>query len=242
MNRLHWISLKARFSLARRFRVDRFPSHYLSHSQFGEDMVLRAIFGDRPSGRYVDVGAHHPVYYSNTHYFYRRGWRGVNIDAAPGTQELFDVLRPADINVQACIAGEAAAVPRTFFVVDPPACSTLDEAGARELVAKGVGRIVAEIPVRTMTLAQCLEQHLPPGPLDLLNIDVEGLDDAILRGNDWDRWRPEVVVFECHGVGDVRDLDQNPTVRYLAQMNYRVAAMAGPSIIMRRRAEASERA
>ena len=45
----------------------------LSYSQEGEDVVLRRIFGENKNGFYVDVGAHHPIRFSNTYLFYRLG-------------------------------------------------------------------------------------------------------------------------------------------------------------------------
>lgn len=70
-----------------------------SYSQEGEDVVLRRLFDSQPSGFYVDIGAHHPVRLSNRYYFYRCGWRGLSVDAAPGSMEMFRRLRPRDIAV-----------------------------------------------------------------------------------------------------------------------------------------------
>ncbi len=46
-------------------------------------MIMRRIFEKLRTGFYVDVGAHHPMLYSNTYYFYKQGWSGINIDAMP---------------------------------------------------------------------------------------------------------------------------------------------------------------
>ncbi len=48
-----------------------------SYSQDGEDMVMRALFEHLPKGYrgfFVDVGAHHPVRFSNTYHFYKKGF------------------------------------------------------------------------------------------------------------------------------------------------------------------------
>ena len=71
-----------------------------SYSQEGEDMILKRLFGGQKFGFYVDVGAHHPKRFSNTYYFYKKGWRGINIDAMPGSMIAFDKLRPRDINIE----------------------------------------------------------------------------------------------------------------------------------------------
>jgi len=63
-----------------------------SYSQEGEDMILRRLFEKQNTGFYVDVGAHHPKRFSNTFFFYKKGWRGINIDAMPNSMSLFNKL------------------------------------------------------------------------------------------------------------------------------------------------------
>ena len=53
----------------------------------------------------------------------------------------------------------------------------------------------------TTTLTTLLERHLPPGqPIDLLTIDIEGLDEIVIRLHDFGRYRPRVLVFERKGI------------------------------------------
>ena len=74
------------------------------YSQEGEDILLSRIFGEQTEGFYVDVGAHHPRRFSNTCFFYKRGWRGINIDALPGSMKVFQKLRPHDINLELAVS------------------------------------------------------------------------------------------------------------------------------------------
>src|SRR5574341_354761 len=73
-----------------------------SYSQEGKDMILRRIFGNVENGFYVDVGAYHPKRFSNTFYFYKKGWSGINIDAMPGSMKFFTKMRSRDINYRSC--------------------------------------------------------------------------------------------------------------------------------------------
>src|SRR6476646_9082307 len=74
------------------------------YSQTGEDAILaHLLFGHDP-GFYVDVGAFHPILYSNTCYFYQRGWMGINIEPTRGRIDLFKRERPRDISL-ACAVG-----------------------------------------------------------------------------------------------------------------------------------------
>jgi len=60
-----------------------------SYAQEGEDLVLARLLEPVGKGFYVDVVAHHPFRFSNTFLFYRMGWRGINIDAMPGSMRPF---------------------------------------------------------------------------------------------------------------------------------------------------------
>src|SRR5689334_15261611 len=84
------------------------PNASESYSQEGEDMILARVFENQKSGFYVDVGAHHPWRFSNTYMFYRRGWRGLNIDAMPDSMSRFRKARPRDINVEIPVLREEA--------------------------------------------------------------------------------------------------------------------------------------
>ena len=49
------------------------------------------------------------------------------------------------------------------------------------------------------TLAEVCEQHVPDGQtIDFLKVDVEGHEREVIRGGDWSRWRPRVVLVEAN--------------------------------------------
>ncbi len=175
--------------------------HQRSYSQDGEDMVLRSFMESYPKdyrGFYVDVGAHHPVRFSNTYHFYRKGWRGINIDATPGSMQLFHWFRRRDINLELGIGAEKSSL--TFYCFDEPALNTLSKNVAEERTQGGRYKIKAEVVVPIMPLREVLENHLPPGSkIDFFSVDVEGMDEIVLRSNDWNRFRPAFVLAEDAG-------------------------------------------
>lgn len=77
-----------------------------SYSQEGEDIILRRFFGLNKKGFYVDVGAHHPKRFSNKYFFYKKGWKGINIDAIPWSMNVFKKVRPRDINIEVPISSK----------------------------------------------------------------------------------------------------------------------------------------
>ena len=194
------------------------PVGRLSYAQEGEDLVLARLLGPMPRpGFFVDIGAHHPTRYSNTYYFYRRGWRGINVDPLPGTARLFRRQRPRDISLECGVAAQAGVL--TYHAFSDPALNTFSpEEAARKNVAPYRLLGTSQVPVHT--LADILARHLPPGQaIDFLSIDAEGLDHDIVASNDWAKFRPRWVLVELlqtplAGVAD------HPTARLLQAAGY----------------------
>ncbi|MBP7829141.1 MAG: FkbM family methyltransferase [Kiritimatiellae bacterium] len=193
----------------------------VSYAQEGEDLILAELLRGVDRGFYVDIGAHHPRRFSNTYYFYRRGWRGVNVDARPGGMAAFRRWRPRDINVEAAVGrGRSAAVYHQFR---DAALNTLDPDLARWQAGKR-GEPFRTVAVTTQPLADVLRAHLPPAQgIDFLSVDVEGLELEVLESNDWSRFRPGVIVTESLHA-HVADRSPEPVRRLLAGQGYRPVA------------------
>jgi FkbM family methyltransferase len=163
-----------------------------SYAQFGEDLIALSLLPE-PRGFYVDAGAYHPVTLSNTYHFYRRGWRGIVIDANPECLAAFAQRRPRDICVQAALSDESR--DAVFEIHAAATSSTLrPDAVAPDETPP---RAVRQIRLRTRTLKSVLDEHLPPDTrVDFLTVDCEHEDLAVLRSNDWTRYRPRVVAVE----------------------------------------------
>jgi FkbM family methyltransferase len=163
-------------------------------SQEGEDMILRRFFDAQPRGFYVDVGAHHPRRFSNTHALYRAGWSGVNVDAKPGAMRAFERERPRDRNVEAAVSKDGRT--QVYSEYNDPALNTLK---APETLGYDAERfkVTAQRAMPTRTLKDILTEHVPAGQrIDLMSVDVEGMDLEVLEGNDWTRFRPRCVLVE----------------------------------------------
>jgi len=164
------------------------------YSQEGEDILLSRIFGKQRDGFYVDVGAHHPRRFSNTYHFYKKGWRGINIDAMPGSMEVFQKLRPSDINLEMAVSEKEQIL--TYYMFNEPALNGFSKAISTEHQTREY-KIVDKIEVSSLPLYQILNKHLPlDQKIDFLSVDVEGFDLKVLESNDWDKHRPSVILVE----------------------------------------------
>ena len=169
--------------------------HNISFAQEGEDLILSRIFNLKKNGFYVDVGAHHPQRFSNTYLFYLQGWRGINIDAMPGSMEMFRELRPEDVNIEAGISN--ASEELTYYIFNESALNTFSDLVAAAKDGLRDYKIIDRVRVKTHKLSDVLDEYVPEGQeIDFLSIDVEGLDYQVLLSNNWVKYKPRVVVVE----------------------------------------------
>lgn len=181
-------------------------------------MILLRLFGAKRNGFYVDVGAHHPYRFSNTCALSMRGWRGINIDADARAIDEFRRVRPGDVNLAVGVSDAAGRF--TLNVFSDPALNTIDPDIAREREKLTDYRLVDRRDIAVERLDSILRQYLPEGTaIDLLNVDVEGRDLAVLRSNDWARFRPRCVVVEAR-VQDIANVAAEPVHPFLTGRDY----------------------
>jgi len=165
-----------------------------SYSQEGEDMILKRIFPSLTNGFYVDIGAHHPYRFSNTYLFYKLGWTGINIDPIPGIKNLFDDKRPKDINLELAISDEKTTL--NYYNFKEKALNTFSESLAKQYLDAN-WELDNIIPIETFPISEIFERYIPAGKeIHFMSVDVEDLEMKVLQSNDWNRYRPEVLVIE----------------------------------------------
>lgn len=163
-----------------------------SYGERFEDVMLYRVLHHVPVGFYIDVGANHPQRGSVTKLFYDLGWSGINIDPVPcWYAELVDA-RPRDVNLRVAVG--ATSGKTEFHEVLDTGLSTVVERHALRHQANGYR--LRSYMVETRTLADICAKHVR-GDIHILTIDVEGAEHAVLRGGDFRRYRPWVIVIEA---------------------------------------------
>ena len=191
-----------------------------SYAQHGEDLILRAICGPKHEGFYVDVGAHHPHFLSNTYYFYRRGWQGINIDAMPNSMKTFRKARKRDVNLELAISNNKQLA--TFYMFNNSCLNTFSAKYAEALQKDAGIKLVAEKKITTTPLSEVLDQYVPHGRvIDFLSVDVEEYDVEVLKSNNWERYRPRVVVVEAHNFS-LASPEKSAIYTYMLTKNYQL--------------------
>lgn len=167
----------------------------VSYAGNREDVMLRRLFPEGTPGFYVDVGAGHPLQFSVTKHFYDRGWHGINVEPAPRAFEQLELDRTRDVNLNVALSDSEGEALFYEFPPEYSGWSTVSrEEAERHLAQDGVP--FTERTVRVTTLAAVCEKYVS-GPIDFLSVDVEGLEQQVLQGADFSRWRPRVCVIEA---------------------------------------------
>lgn len=208
----------------------------ISYSQYGEDLLIKALFENQPPGFYVDIGAHHPFRFSNTYIFYKEKWRGINIDPQPGTKKKFDFFRPKDINLEFGVASTEGVL--TYYMFDEPALNgfSKDLSLSRHSTTKDGYHIIGTKDVPILRLDTILDKYLPVKTnIDFLTIDVEGLDLEVLKSNNWEKYRPTLVIVEEFGL-NINKLANSVIYKFLTSLNYELVSKTMNSLIFKKSA------
>jgi FkbM family methyltransferase len=168
----------------------------ISFSQCGEDLIVQYIFNLRnvvkPS--YLDIGANHPFFLSNTALFYEKGSRGINIEANPELLDNFKNFRREDINLNIGVSNKEDELD--FYIMSDNTLSTfsIDECNAMVLN----GKVLKEVKkIKLITISDILERYFMGRFPDFLSIDVEGMDLQILKSIDYEHETPKVICVEA---------------------------------------------
>lgn len=166
---------------------------FITYAQNCEDVLLWRALGHVKDGFYIDVGANDPVEHSVTKAFYDRGWHGISIEPLPAYHQSFQAQRTRDVNL--AIAAGAADGELTLYDVPAVRGWASPEREVADAHA-AQGHKVAELKVPVRTLASVCEEYVQ-GEVHFLKIDVEGFEGEVLRGMDFARWRPWILVIEA---------------------------------------------
>lgn len=194
-----------------------------SYSQEGEDIILSRFFHNKQGekGFYVDVGAHHPFRFSNTYLFYKRSWDGINIDATPGSMDLFNKFRTRDINIECAISDQERIMK--FYIFEEGALNTFSKELAEGYIKDGA-ILLKEESIKQHRLSQILDSYLEPeAKIDFMSIDAEECELQVLKSNDWTKYRPDIILIESLGF-EMDKANSSEIYNYLIKLGYKIAA------------------
>ncbi|MBW2737330.1 MAG: FkbM family methyltransferase [Deltaproteobacteria bacterium] len=175
--------------------------------------IYEYYFGSNAKGRFVDVGSFDGCTWSNTFPLADNGWEGLLVEPLlePCLVSRIVYAGNPKIDIVNCCAGNFIGEVQLF---EGGALSTIVPAMVdvyNELEwAKSAGLSRDKITsVRISTLDEMLtERGWRPG-IDLVVIDVEGSELQVLEGFSLGKWRPVMLIVECHEADPHPVLSQN---------------------------------
>ena len=194
-----------------------------SYAMDGEDIAIEKYLKKETKGFYVDIGAHHPIQRNNTNLLFKKNWEGINVDVNEFSIDLFNFLRPKDLNIQTAVSDKEGKIA-FYYQKDFSNLSTTDINIAR----RHFNNDFKKKEVKCQTIQNILDNSKYNNKkIDFLNIDVEGAELKVLKELNFKTYDPEVICVEIliYDIFDpkIREIEikNNEIYKFLNLQNYK---------------------
>jgi FkbM family methyltransferase len=174
-----------------------------------EKELVWKFFGRKRDGVFVEVGANDPVAGSQTWLLEQNGWHGVLIEPQAALCEKLRRERNNSKVFQVACSGPEKEGEALLQVGAHHGVSTLE----KQIDSHGT-QFVGTERVKVTTLDRVL-QSAGVDRIDFLSLDVEGHEIEVMRGLDFEKFKPSLVLIE----DGVRNLSKH---RYLKSRGYKL--------------------
>lgn len=214
----------------KRLKLERYYAQS-SYSQQGEDLTIMRLLENKSDGFFVDVGAFHPIKYSNTYIFYKNGWRGINIEPNPDVQKEFLKYRALDINLNIGIGNRVETL--SYYKFNVPAVNSFSQEHVNKWKQVPDFYVTEVIEIQTQRLRDVLKENLPEHQkIDFMSVDVENFDLEVLMSNDWELYRPFILLVE-DDILQFESFSESPIVVYLQSKNYSLISVCNGTLFFK---------
>lgn len=192
----------------------------MSYSQNSEEHFILDYFSDKPTGKFIDIGAYDVARFSNVRALYEKGWKGVLVEPAPQNYKGIASHYESDkemIVLNVAIGETSGEID--FYESDGDAVSTSDEAHMTKWGDAGVKYTKIKVP--QMSVVDFMEKY--GREVDFLSIDTEATNIVVFRNiPDWVFEQVKMICIEhdgCHEEIENRLAEFGFTTRYINAEN-----------------------
>ncbi len=186
---------------------------YGGHGEVIALQLLASKLGLIPSAmKYIEIGTNDPIRGNNSYFLYAAGARGLLVDPMPIVADLAKIFRPEDRFLQAAVTDIAKQPTATFYESNTLGSSSLHENFQKEFDPSEKRYVTKSYEVRLIGINELIQEagYCP----DLLLVDAEGEDDTIVRGIDFNQYRPKIIIVE------IDHCDEEALVRFIQEKGY----------------------
>lgn len=191
-----------------------------SYSQSGEDLIIEYLFNmfGIKDIFYVDIGTHDPRINNNTYLFYTQGYNGICIEPNPSIYKKIKQKRSRDtvLNVG---TGAKTELNSLYYRMTASTLNTFSKSEAERYASNtgyGKQQIEEVIPTPIISINEILETNTTK-KINLLSLDIEGLDLELLQSLDFEKYQPDILCIETSRCLDERRLEQDAEIITLIQ-------------------------
>ena len=119
-----------------------------------------------------------------------------------------------------------------FYQFDEPALNGFSLELSKDRNINTKYKIINTIDLHAFPLCDILEKYLPPNlsTIDFMSVDVEGLDLEVLKSNNWNKFRPNILLVELLN-SSLDSIQQDPIYNFLLDKDYYVYSKCVKTII-----------
>ena len=172
---------------------------YKDRTYFGqheEEKIINKYLNKNPNkekGIYVDIGAGYPIIYSNTYYYYKRGWHGLLVDSFPDMDKHFKRIRPIDTFLSIAITNYNGEVKMYGRAME----------GSLVGNRYNKNKIHPErtFKIKCITMDTLIKKYPSFSEPDFLNMDIETSEEKALSKCNFNIFKPRIICIEYPGEG-----------------------------------------
>ncbi len=173
----------------------------ISYSQYGEDLILLKYlkYKNIKKGKYLDLGAFHPRWASNTHLLHQKGFSGYCVDLDEKRLRWFRFARGNKVKtISGAVSNSYKEFIKVYKFKRKSPFSLVDTTSLKHAkkFTKKINNSYEIINVKNYHINDIFSKV---GKVNVLNIDIEGQDFKVIKSSNLKLIDPEIILIEYNG-------------------------------------------